>query len=183
MKRIFSLMIGLFFVFTGSNAHAQLKSEAQNLVDQYVLAFKSDDEPLMNEVFDRITADPAAHDFIRENHPREYSLINLRRILRRIDDMERRYGNSLRKKQVIKISPDNLIVSSHVGYTSGNLRGSHDNRTITNAFSNQKRTPNQFRNTLANHRAHRSNGDTVRAYSNQDHVRSQSNQQRLRNRR
>lgn len=183
MNKILFWFLGLYFLFSASAAHAQLKSEAQNLVDQYVLAFKSADESRMNEIFDRITADPAAHDFIRENHPREYSLINLRHILRRIDDMERKYGNSLRKKQAIKISPDNLIVSSHVGYTSGNLRGSHDNRTITHAFSNQKRTPNQFRNTLANHRAHRSNGDTVRAYSNQDHVRSQSNQQRLRSRR
>lgn len=183
MNKILFWFLGLYFLSAAPTAQAQLKSEAQQLVDQYVQAFKSDDEPRMNEVFDRITADPAAHDFIRENHPREYALINLRHILRRIDEMERRYGNSLRKKQVIKISPDTLVVTSHVGYTSGNLRGSHDNRTITNAFSNQKRTPNQFRNTLANHRVQRTNGDTVRAYSNQDHVRSQSNQQRLRSRR
>lgn len=184
MKKSILLLVILWAVCPTRIHAAPSASEARNLVDRYVHAFRADDELTMDAVFDRITGDPALHALVKEQHPGEYVLINLRSILRRIDEMDRRYGNGSHEPSSGTIVPDTLMVTtSSVTDHARTLRGKADNQRIVSHFPNRHLTPNHFRTAFtSNNRIRRTNGGTVRSYSNQDRARNQSNQERLRRR-
>ncbi|MGE0269502.1 MAG: hypothetical protein AB7S78_13715 [Candidatus Omnitrophota bacterium] len=181
MKKYFAWFLTAGLILLPVQAVAAQKDDARILVNGYLLAFRDKNESGMNEIYDRIWKDPAVLALVQENHPREYALINLRTILRRIDDLERRYGQGT--AALPSPSGSRTIIFTSSDNTSGTLLGNRGNRSLTTGYPNQYRLSNQSRSHLSNSRIRRTNTDTVRAYSNQDRTRHQSNQQRLRGRR
>lgn len=181
MKKHFAWLLSAGLLLFPVPAAAGQNNAAKTLVKEYVLAFRNDNETGMNDIYDRIIKDPALHELIKVNHPREYSLIHLRSILRRIDDLEKRYGQETYSASAP--SGFRTTISTSSTNTSGILLGNRGNRSLTTGYPNQYRPSNQSQSHLSNSRSRRTNTDTTRAFSNQDRTRHQSNQQRLRSRR